>query len=421
MRILFCIDKLSPNDYNLAEALASEGHTVFVLTDAHLQTQVFAQTITSGTITKEAIELEPNLFAIEFAITLKNSYQDYAGEVKEYQEFVQAFECDALIVSSMLNWSASLLLEFLPTLKAQRKILKVSEEHVWLPIFDRKWKTYLYECFKSLFYGTALKNKINQTQNLEARYIDQIKQYDKVFFPLQKRYHWDEVFAPHSQNIDYLPYSVSKIKSPKCLEKSLLDAEFPLQKQAHTAHTFKDASSLLEGRPYLLNLANYYSDNEQKMILEAYYTSQTRIPLVFAGQYNSGYVLQLLWSTKMHKFDVLYGFREVYFLCGVQASEASSLLEGATLFLCMSSSNSYKICPALLLESGSYGVPFVVNNRDSYALNCPPSLVVTSNEEMSLAIDSLLGIPSYYNTMSQELLSIATQCTHTKIAQKLIS
>ncbi|WP_043902550.1 hypothetical protein [Helicobacter cetorum] len=134
MKILYTTEQFYPlqtglatADYHFALSLTNLGHEVYVVTMDSFQNKRIERTgkkiILEEPFKKEAIEISPNLFVIEFDFRT-TEYPIWCGEINNYRYFVQEFVCDLLIVSAFFTFTGDLLWESLNELKATKKVLR---------------------------------------------------------------------------------------------------------------------------------------------------------------------------------------------------------------------------------------------------------------------------------------------------------
>ncbi|WP_233709049.1 glycosyltransferase family 4 protein [Helicobacter baculiformis] len=172
----------------------------------------------------------------------------------------------------------------------------------------------------------------------------------------------------------------------------------------------------LVSAPYILNVSNYYKEKGQDFVLRAYYLSLATIPLIFVGSLNRDNTLESLQDLKV-QLDQEHGFREVHFLYGIERQQVLTFSKQATLFI-HGSRAPYEAFPMVILESMQFGTPFICTDVGNVRDLCAP-LVVHTPTEMAQQINALLGDPSYYDQIAQELHEKVKQFAYEKIVSKL--
>ncbi|WP_163564654.1 glycosyltransferase family 4 protein [Helicobacter suis] len=412
MIILFCTEQFYPLsteaatlDYGLTSVLARQGHQVYMITSSHSADgfKIKREGVVHYINDKEAIEIETNLFVLEFEIVLKSSCGGYIGECEAYKNFMRSFECDLLVISGLCTWSFLLILDSLLTLKAKRKVVRVHEEWILVNIQSKGRKAYIKKIIfnsikkglKYFFYKPDVYDKIFTLPALRHKVKNSLKYFDKVFFLPHPQSRIDVYLASYCSDIGILPNGVFEkdIHPPKILKSTIPNQDW-------------------EKGPYLLALAHFLVD-WHTLLLDAFYASSTKLPLILAGGHVSGYNLQSVQAYKS-KLDTQHGYREVYLL-HVNEKRAFELLQNTTLFLHAASLSSYKSFPVMVLKSLSFGVPIICMGADT-----DPDLVVKDSLEMAHMIDCLLNNPDYYNGMATSLHARIKNYTYEKIAQELI-
>ncbi|WP_286348919.1 glycosyltransferase [Helicobacter felistomachi] len=324
-----------------------------------------------------------------------------------YKDFVAYFECDLLLCSGITGvyggvcWACNLLYDLLPTMKV-KKVLNVHEA------FDirqnHSWKSRI----KSKF--TKIKSKFNK----ETRYFEwlkhtlrtHLKDFDYVFFLNENTYAYS-VLTHFCSKIGILPRGIFEIYPPKTLQTPL---DTLLEKTNDN-----DLETLMQG-PYLLSVSNYYHPvKNHDQILQAYYLSQTKIPLVFVGSLNTGHALGYLKTLKQ-ELDNKHGFKPVLFLHSLERPQVLALFTHATLFL---HSAPHPCYPMVILESMQYGLPFVCMDVGCVKQLCA-SLVVQTPQEMAHKMDFLLNNPNHYNQVAQTLHATIQDYTYDQIIPQFL-
>ncbi|WP_120944326.1 glycosyltransferase family 4 protein [Helicobacter labacensis] len=422
MKILFCTEQYYPlqtgtatADYGLTLALAQAGYQVYVITSNMFNHQKIHRegakhTVSSGSLERQATQIAPNLFVLDFHITQGNG--GWQGELQAYVDFALCFECDLLVNVSLLTWNTDLLHDKLPKTRARRKILRTHGEYAFMSVcFGAKrlikdalkfvlvrlglWRSYAYA-----IYPWWLRQALTRS----------LKHYDTVFF-LHEGSHGYAYLKPYCSKVGILPNGVFEkdICAPKILTKSLVDA-------TTTPQPITSTPDCLINAPYLLNISNYYQEKGQDFVLRAYYLSLTTIPLIFIGSLNRDSTLEALQDLKT-QLDKEHGFKEVHFLHGIERQQVLEFSKQATLFL-HGSHAPYEAFPMVILESMQFGTPFICTDVGNVKDLCA-RLVVDTPEEMAQQINTLLGDPSYYTQIAQELHEKVKPLAYEKIIAKL--
>ncbi|BCZ17946.1 hypothetical protein NHP190003_12280 [Helicobacter sp. NHP19-003] len=208
-------------DYGLSQALAQAGHRVYVITSDvfnHAEVAMSLKrwgdkhTISSGNTIKQALELAPNLYVVEFHIY--NEKWVWLGELENYIDFVKNFDCDVLINSSIATWNSDAIYPHLSTCKAKRKFLR---NHVNINDIPPPPQT------PSFWESFCTKFKRQQEPHPLVCLATQLKSYDKIFLlhansPL---YHY--LNSQNDLNVEVLPNGVfaKDICPPKFLPPPL--------------------------------------------------------------------------------------------------------------------------------------------------------------------------------------------------------
>ncbi|WP_120955578.1 glycosyltransferase family 4 protein [Helicobacter mehlei] len=416
MRVLFCTSQYYPlqlgwamADYNLSLALARAGHSVFVCTSnldtlglQTLQWEGTKHSISSANTAKEAIEIAPNLFVIGFQIYTEGGYLT-KGETAAYRDFVAHFDCDLLFCSGIANahtlhWACDLLYDLLPTLRVKKVLRLENTPPIWQ---DYSWKRRFKEIAKICLLG--LGKEKNYFRWLKRTLEAHLKDFDCVFF-LSQDTHAYRTLAPLCSKIGILPHGVLQTYPPKNLQLPLIVPTEPSG----------DLETLMQ-TPYLISVSNYSLHNNHDQILQAYYLSQTQIPLVFVGSYNDGRALGMLKARKQD-LDDQHGFKSVFFLHFLERPQVLDLFAHATLFLHAAPHLCY---PLVILESMQYGLPFVCMDIGQVKQLCA-DLVVQTPQEMAHKIDSLLSDPQHYHQIAQTLHATIQNHTYDQILPQFL-
>ncbi|WP_104750238.1 glycosyltransferase family protein [Helicobacter cynogastricus] len=227
MVILYCTEQYIPlqtgtatADYGLTSALAQAGHQVYVITSdtfnhaevaMSLKRQGDRHPLTSGNITKQALEFAPNLYIVEFHIY--NEKWVWQGELEAYVDFVKNFDCDILVNSSIGTWNSDAIYLHLSTCKAKRKFLRNHVEFKDIPPAPQhspiSWKT--------LFHKFNHKSKPQQSEHPLVYIASQLRAYDKVFLLHKDSSLYQYLNSLDSLNVEILPNGVfsKDINAPK--------------------------------------------------------------------------------------------------------------------------------------------------------------------------------------------------------------
>ncbi|WP_104752717.1 glycosyltransferase family protein, partial [Helicobacter baculiformis] len=301
MKILLTTEQYHPlqtgvslADHGLSVALAQAGHEVFVITGASFNGQKIhregpLKRISSGEISKDAREINPNLYVVEFDIYWDWQQGRVLGEIEKYQDFCLSFACDLLISSGIVGkWNCDLLYDLLPLCQAKKKILK-SHGELELVRFSPSLKTRLTHVLKFLLSGFKFRSSV-YIPTLRRQLKQHLKHYDRVCF-LHRRSDGYTYLKPYC-HAGILPNGVfaKDICPAKRIQSGLL-ARFP------SSATPKPLETLIL-HPYLLNVSNYYKEKGQDFVLRAYYLSLATIPLIFVGSLNRDNTLESLQDLK---------------------------------------------------------------------------------------------------------------------------
>ncbi|WP_233710887.1 glycosyltransferase family 4 protein [Helicobacter salomonis] len=415
MTILYCTEQYYPlqtgtatADYGLTLALSRAGYRVYVITSNMFNHQKLIRegsvhSVSSGGLSRIAIEIAPNLFVIEFQIT--SGRGGWYGETQYYQDFVQTFECDLLVNVSLLTWNTDFICDKLPRLKAKKKILRTHGEYAFMSICFG-WKRFVKDVLKFVLVHLRLMPQGTYPWWLRRKLQKSLRYYNRVFL-LHQGSHAYNYLKPYCTSMGILPNGIfaKDICAPKHLVESLLRSS---TSPSHSKKSLKDFMNT----PYLLNVSNFYKEKGQEFVLRAYYLGQANIPLIFIGSLNADNTLESLESLKI-KLDHEHGVREVVFLYGIEREQVLAFYQNATLFL-HGSQAPYEAFPMVILESMQFGMPFVCTDVGNVRDLCT-ELVVNTPLEMAHKIDALLGDPDYYNRISQELHDKVKEYTYENI------
>ncbi|WP_233702706.1 glycosyltransferase family 4 protein [Helicobacter ailurogastricus] len=402
MVVLFCTEQYYPlqtgtavADYNLTRALSQAGHQVFVLTSGSFAHQKLTregakQTIQSGTMQREAIQIAPNLSVIAFNIYA--GVGGWQGELQAYKDFVQNFACDLLINVTLLTWNSNLIISLLPSLKAHKKVLINHGEQAFMSCCFG-FKRFVKDSVKFLLTTLKLYPKGIYPWWFKEQVKRHIKHYDRVFF-LHNKSHGYAYLKPFCSSVGILPNGVfaKDICPPKSLEVSLMG-------QNAKAQPDPKLSALLD-TPYVLNVSNYYPEKGQDFVLRAYYLSQARLPLIFIGALDKDHTLSRLKASKA-QLDADFGFKEVFFYYALARDEVLEASKRATLFL-HASHAPYEAFPMVILECLQFATPFVCTPIGNVKELCP-DLIAHTPQEMAEKINTLLNDPAHYAKVSTGL------------------
>ncbi|WP_281746847.1 group 1 glycosyl transferase [Helicobacter suis] len=327
MTILFTTEQFYPlqtgtaiADYNLCLALSRFGHVVYVITSSmfnfsRLTRKGPIRLISSGGLSKEAVEISPNLFVIDFFIVYEED--NWRGQLEDYQKFLISFECDLLVNIALRTWSTDYILDKFPLVKAKKKILRSHEE--W-SIMDNivSWKRFIKDALKALLTLHII-HRDSHPWWQQYRFKKSLKYYDCVYF-LHKGSHGYDYLKPYC-TADILPNGVFEkdICSPKILSRNLLEE----QKRDNNTEQ-QNSFECLNNSAYLFNASNYYEEKGQDFVLQAYYLSLAKFLLVFVGSLDRGYCLDYLQELK-RQLDQKHGFKEVYFFYKIERSQVLAL------------------------------------------------------------------------------------------------
>uniref|UniRef100_UPI002D76F6E4 glycosyltransferase family 4 protein n=1 Tax=Helicobacter suis TaxID=104628 RepID=UPI002D76F6E4 len=216
---------------------------------------------------------------------------------------------------------------------------------------------------------------------------------------------------------DILPNGVFEkdICPPKTITSALTEQQNNRTTEQQNNRTTEQLADLLL-KPYVLNVSNYYKEKGQDFVLQAYYLSLAKFPLVFVGSLDRGYCLDYLQELK-RQLDQKHGFKEVYFFYKIERSQVLALFQQATLFL-HGSRAPYDNFPMVILESMQFGIPFICTDIGNVKELCA-ELIVHTPEQMAEKINAFLGNPDYYNKVARDLNQTVQGYTYEKIAKKL--
>ncbi|WP_104705726.1 glycosyltransferase family protein [Helicobacter suis] len=233
MTILFTAEQFYPlqtgtaiADYNLCLALSRFGHVVYVITSSmfnfsRLTRKGPIRLISSGGLSKEAVEISPNLFVIDFFIVYEED--NWRGQLEDYQKFLISFECDLLVNIALRTWSTDYILDKFPLVKAKKKILRSHEE--W-SIMDNivSWKRFIKDALKALLTLHII-HRDSHPWWQQYRFKKSLKYYDCVYF-LHKGSHGYDYLKPYC-TADILPNGVFEkdICPPKTIASALTEQQ----------------------------------------------------------------------------------------------------------------------------------------------------------------------------------------------------
>ncbi|WP_121020458.1 glycosyltransferase family protein [Helicobacter vulpis] len=216
---------LASADYGLTHALAKAGHVVYVISADIYRTQRLHREgklhmTLSADMRRQAIEIAPNLFVLEFHIYYEKGWQ---GEIKAYQDFVRHFECDLLITSAILTWTSDYILDVLPQCVAKKKVLRLHGEYDLMCAGPRGIKQALKDRIKKVLYSPERYKSSAYIPWLRAKLKTSLKHYDRVFF-LHARSHGYHYLKPYCTSVGILPNGVfaKDILPPKSLPGACL-------------------------------------------------------------------------------------------------------------------------------------------------------------------------------------------------------
>lgn len=320
----------------IAEEFVKIGHDVYVATGFENRTEV----------------VHNGVNILEFKV-FGGFGNYYRGEIKQYKDFVKNFECDVMINECVQTWSTDLILDCLDDLKVKKKFL---HSHGFSLLAYKTKNPLAY--VKSKFYYRIL-----------HKYL---KKYDHIFLLHDKTVETTYLQKYNIQNFSYLPNGVNE----NFIVKEKID------KKEH----------------YLINISNYFPMKNQEFLLEAYYKSDTKYPLILIGNSILKDYLSRLKKLKIG-FDQKYGFKKVEFKYQISRNETEKYLENATLFL---HSSKLEVFPMVIVESMAKGIPFISTDVGNITNLCQECLA-RDIDDMAKKIDLLLTDSKLYENLSNKL------------------
>lgn len=276
----------------------------------------------------------------------------YKGEKKAYVNYVLSSDADVIMNECVQTWNSDLLFPHLTKIKA----IKILHSHGF-PLFQSKSRN-PWANLKAKFYYRSMIHHLNN--------------YDKVLIlsslvsemPYFQKYHFN--------NYEILPNGV------------------PHQIIASEPKKLSD-------NPFLLSISNFFPMKNQELILKAFYLSSNKATLVFIGSSQLHGYLHKLKALKQ-SLDLIYGEREVFFYDTLSREETLNYLTRASLFLHGSKLEAF---PVVILEAMATGTPWIcteVGNVKELA----GGIIIKDEQNMPVAIDTLLKDQAYYARLSAE-------------------
>jgi glycosyltransferase involved in cell wall biosynthesis len=338
---------------SIAEQLVQVGHEVYVATSFEHRKEL----------------IQNGVAIIEFKV-YGGFGNYYRGEVQKYKDFIQNFECDVMINECVQTWGTDLILKELQNLKAKKIFL---HSHGFSLLAYKTKNPWAY--IKGKFYYWTL-----------HKYL---KKYDHIFLLHEKTVETPYLKKYNITNFSYLPNGVNE--------------------------NFIVKENINKKEHYLINISNYFPMKNQEFLLEAYYKSDTKYPLILIGNSILKDYLSRLKKLKIG-FDQKYGFKKVEFKYQISRNETEKYLENATLFL---HSSKLEVFPMVIVESMAKGIPFISTDVGNVN-DLQGGIVVQTIDDMAMMINKFLLDKNIYNKYSNEGLILIKEELAWKVLVKVL-
>lgn len=384
MKILFTVENYYPKMSGvpnvvkyLAEGLASKGNEVTIVTRAI-----------------EGCKEEEILNSVK--IIRKNIYytklKGFAGDTKEYVDFVVGFECDVVILECSQCITTDLLLPHLKKMKSKKKIFHshgfsgltlppikicsnlkhtLGNTYNWL-----RWKIYYNYRFKKYvkYFDTSIcLSEVDSSK----RYLDRFSRKTQIL--------------PNAVEDDFLKSNKSQNKIKKYVQ--------------------------LKNAEYFISIANYQEYKNQIGILKQYFFSNIEeYDLVFIGSERNEYYRRLI--SEYEKLSSVYGRKPVHFLTNVNRKDIPQILMDSKIYLVGSRFEEFSIS---IIEAMATKTPFISTNVGNSKL-LPGGITIDSINDMSTAIESLICNPYMYDLYANKGVDyVKTNCKIENVVNQLDS
>lgn len=357
MNVLFTVSTYYPKKDGvqnvtgyLAEGLAKRGHNVTV--------------ITSNKDVEKEFEEHNGVKIIR--VDLYTKFGLYLGNKKKYRKLIaeETNKCDVMINVCTQNAFTDVILKSIDNYKC-KKILYLHG------IFDFNFHLIDFSSFTSLinklwkeirwFFYYSLNGKYFKKYDCVTQLHD--KDYGNIFF--KKKYNIDSVIIGNAADNDFFE------------KKTIVSFEKPFDK-------------------YLIYVANYDDNKNQKLAVEAFFKSNInkKIGLVLMGSSKNNYYdyLKKYISKLRLKYKLSENEKPIKLLYKVDRKMVSSYISNAYLSLMTSKSEKY---PMFIVESMSCGTPYICT--DVGIVSCFPCGIVSNKKNINYWIEYFVNDESFRN------------------------
>lgn len=383
MKILFTVENYYPKTSGvpvvvqyLAEGLVKYGHDVHVAT-CYVESYAYSEMYNRVRIHRFNIK--------------NNIWKKPYGDIKSYIEFVKNNGFDAIIVECAQCISTDILLPHLKKIESK----KIFHSHGFSGMYLIPFKPM-----------ATLKTTIGNTYNFfhwRNYYKNILPKYLSVF---------DHILCLSKIDGDYQYFCDRISPSLVSILSNAADDMFFEKQKSHIIDKYAD----LQCNDYTLSVAYYRDVKNQMGILKEFYLSNAakRLSMVFIGTERTPYYDKLLRLKS--KLDKKYGWRQVYFLIGVERKDISGIMAGAKIYLAGSRREAFSIS---LIETMAVGTPFISTDVGNTSV-LPGGLVISNIAEMHSKIDKLISCRELYEHLKRDGIKYTKEnCRKSVIVDKL--
>ena len=203
---------------------------------------------------------------------------------------------------------------------------------------------------------------------------------------------YDSIIHLHEKDKTYTMCSTLKKPINYVLENSCKDSFSP-----------QNINNKRKNNSAYIMIANYLHDKNQEMAIKAYFSSNSKRPLVFIGSYETDYLLHLKRMAK--KYQAKDKEKKVIFIVGEKHSETMNRLSSAFCLIHSSKSEKY---PVVICEAQKSKTPFICTNTGICGF-LPGGINVTKRAELTKAINMLESDTIIWNKLSNEAFAYSEQ------------